>query len=62
MNTSSPGLLTITAQSETLPIPGGTVTNTPANATLYIGKVIPHQVIVWRGYRVEMDSAADSLA
>jgi hypothetical protein len=50
---SSPALLTITSQAETL----NGVTNTSAIANVYIGKTIPHQVIIFRGYHVVSDPA-----
>lgn len=59
---STPGILTITATGENVKTPSGTVANTVNGATLYIGKVIPHQTIIWRGYRVECDTAAHALA
>lgn len=54
---TTPGLLTFTLKSETI----AGYTNTVNGATCYIGKVIPHQTIVWRGYCIIMDSSADAV-
>lgn len=54
---SSPGVFTVTLTSETI---AGSVNNTNGG-TIFTGTTIQPGTLIMRGYRVEMDSAADAL-
>ena len=55
---STPSLLTIHMATETL----NGYSNTSASGTINIEKIIQPQTIIWRGYRVQMDTQADALS
>lgn len=55
---STPSLLTLNMATETL----NGYNNTSATGTINISKIIEPQTIIWRGYRVQMDTQADALS